>query len=556
MGLRNGIEHISHLPRYREVANILIKHGFGWVFDRLPIQKPYGKKKFSMLDKELRAPSTARRFRTALEELGPTYIKIGQLLSTRPDILSPAYIDELEKLQNNVPPFSFDSLQEVLSGEGINMEEDFLYFDITPLAAASIAQVHRATLKSQQKVVVKVQRPGIKKKVDTDLEILYELSKLAEKRSNWGRFYKISEVLEELAQALRNELDFRREARNCQTFYENFARDKNVIIPRVFWDFSSEKILTLEDVEGIKVSDFPALKKAGYNSRRIAVNLIDALFKQVYEHGFFHADPHPGNIAITDGEKIIFYDFGQVGIVDQRSREKAISLLIGMMRYDVNAVSRALLDIAIGSQYVKQEEFKRDVSRLQQKYYGLPLSEIHLGTALSELIELSLKHQMRLPAELSLLVKMLMTVEGIITQLDPQISIVDMAEPYGRKLLIKRFSKDRLKRDIEELLLDYLNLIRALPRELDNILKIIEAGDLKIRMEHSNLQRLNARLDIVSNRLSIAIIIASIIIGTSLVVGKAGSSFLTRLPLVEIGFLTAVVLGLFLVYSLIKSGRY
>jgi len=555
VGLRTGIEHISHLPRYREVANILIKHGFGWVFDRFPIHKPYGKKKTSMLNKELHGPSTAKRLRIALEELGPTYIKIGQLLSTRPDILSPVYINELEKLQNDVPPFSFDILQEVLLGEGIN-PADFVYIDPEPLAAASIAQVHRATLKTEERVVIKVRRPGISKIVATDLEILYELSKLAEKRSNWGRFYKLSEVVEELAEALRNGLDFCREARNCAAFYENFARDRNVLIPRVFWDYSSEKVLILEELEGIKISDFSALKMAGCNSQKIAANLIDALFKQVYEYGFFHADPHPGNIAVSEGEKLIFYDFGQVGIVDQRSREKAINLLIGMMRYDVNAVSRALLDIAIGSQHINKEEFQRDVSRLQQKYYGLPLSEIKVGTALSELIDLSMKHQMRLPAELSLLVKMLMTVEGLITQLDPQISIVDMAEPYGRKLLINRFSRERLKKDIGELLLDYLALFRALPRELDNILKLIEAGELKVRMEHYNLQRLNARLDIVSNRLSIAIIIASIIIGTSLVVEKAGSTFLTRLPLVEIGFLTAVVLGLFLIYSLIKSGRY
>lgn len=533
----------------------MIKHGFGFIFDRLP--------RFDLRNRKEReitagksSPNLARRLREAMEELGPTFVKLGQLLSTRPDLLPPEFINEMEKLQNEVPPFSYEKLLEILAGEGIDLQRDFVYFNPEPIAAASIAQVHEAVLKNGQKVVLKVKRPGIDKTMDSDLEILIELSYLLEKRNNWARMYRISEIIMELGQALRNELDFRREARNADIFYRNFQGDENVIIPRVIWEYSSSGVLTMEYVEGVKISDFINLKKGHYDMRKIAAHLVEALFKQIYEYGFLHADPHPGNIAITAGERIIFYDFGQVGIVDQITKEKGINLIVNMMRYDTNGVSRALLDIGIGSQYVNQEELRRDVSRLQQKYYGLPLAEINVGEALRELIDLSIKYQMRLPAELSLMVKMLMTVENLVAQLDPGLSIVDIAEPYGKKLMMKKFLPENLKRETAEIILDYVRLLRAFPREFDNLMRILEAGELKIKMEHGNLKPLIARADIISNRVSLAIILASIIVGTSLLAGKSSGGFLSSIPLVDVGFALAMILGLFMVYSIIRSGHY
>ncbi|MEN6328494.1 MAG: AarF/ABC1/UbiB kinase family protein [Syntrophomonas sp.] len=548
------MDQLSHLPRYREIANILIKHGFGSIFDRLPRFGFRNRKEHEITSGKPGANNMARRLREAMEELGPTFIKLGQLLSTRPDLLPPEYINEMEKLQNEVPPFSHEKLLEILKSEGVDLQRDFSWFNPEPLAAASIAQVHEAVLKNGQKVVLKVKRPGIERTMESDLDILIELSYLLERRNNWARMYRISEIIMELGQALRNELDFRKEARNADIFHRNFQGDENVIIPRVIWEYSSSGVLTLEYVEGVKISDFINLKKGNYDMRKIAGHLVEALFKQIYEHGFLHADPHPGNIAITAGEKIIFYDFGQVGIVDEIIKEKGINLIVNMMRYDTNGVSRALLDIGIGSQYVNQEELRRDVSRLQQKYYGLPLAEINVGEALRELIDLSMKYQMRLPAELSLMVKMLMTVENLVAQLDPQLSIVDIAEPYGKKLMIKRFLPENLKRETAEFILDYVRLLKAFPREFDNLLRILEAGELKIKMEHGNLKPLIARADIISNRVSLAIILASIIVGTSLLAGN--SSGLSSIPLVDVGFALAMILGLFMVYSIIRSGHY
>ncbi|MDD3879325.1 MAG: AarF/ABC1/UbiB kinase family protein [Syntrophomonas sp.] len=556
MNFRTGIGYLQHLPRYREIVNVLIKHGFGFLFDRFDWPAWLHLKKSSELGRELRSPSAAQRLRLALEDLGPTFVKLGQLLSTRPDLLPPEYIKELEKLQNEVPPFSFEEFYHLCQEVGIDLETDFTWFNPEPLAAASIAQVHEALLPSGQKLVLKIKRPGIDKTIEEDLDILRELCKGLEKRNYWARIYRLNEIMEELGQAIHNELDFRVEARNAELFYQTFKNDKNVIIPQVIWDYSSEKILALEYVPGIKISDYISLKQSGLDTVAIARNLVDALFKQIFEQGLLHADPHPGNLAIASGERIIFYDFGQVGIIDERMQGKCIKLLIGMMRYDVEGVSRALLAIGIGGQYVDFEEFRRDVSRLQQKYYGLPLSQIKVGEALSELIELSVRYQLRLPPELSLMVKMLMTVESLVAQLDPQISIVNIAEPYGKKLLLRKFTPENLWKETQSSFLEYLELIRSFPSDIAKILKMLESGQLSLMMEYPELRRAVVKVDVMSNRISLSIILASIVVGTSLVAGMERSSLLNHIPIVEIGFALAIILGLFMVYSILKSGRY
>lgn len=556
LGVRKNISRISNLPRYREVANILIKHGFGSVFDKISLRRITGSIAPEKVDKKIEHLSRPQRLRLALEELGPTFIKLGQLMSIRPDLLGPEYIKELEKLQDCVPAFSFEEIRGQCLKNGLDIEKDFLHFNCDPLAAASIAQVHEAVLKSGEEVVVKVQRPGIERIINIDLDVIFELSKIMEKRSSWGRLYHVSEIADELANSIRDELDFGREAYSADTFRRNFKNDPKVKIPRVYWEYSSSQVLTLEYLQGIKISDLTSLKQAKFNTSKIAHNLVDSLFKQIYDYGFFHADPHPGNIAISKEHRIIYYDFGQVGVIDQMLKEQGTDLLTSMIRYDVNGVTRALLSIAVGDSKVNREEFKRDIARLQQKYYGLPLSQIKLGTALAELMELSQAYHLRIPAELSLLVKMMMTIESIVSQLDPQISIVDIAEPYGRKLMMKRYSPENISANLAEAALDYARLFKTMPREIETLFELLGDGQLKVRMEHENLNRVTEKFDIMSNRLSLAIIISSIVIATALIVDKINSSLIDKIPLVEIGFITAMVLGLFLAYSIIRSGKY
>lgn len=550
----NGKSHMSHLNRFREVSNILIKHGFGFIFDRVDMSKILGRKIFASRNTQI--ASAPVRLRYAIQELGPTFIKLGQLISTRPDLISPSYLKELEKMQNEVPPFPYQEVLRICRSEGIEPDRDFRHISEEPIAAASIAQVHEAVLNSGEKVVIKVQRPGIEKMVHTDLEILSELAGLIEKRTYWGKLYKVTEIVDELADAIINELDFEQEARNADNFYKNYLGAKNVVIPKVYWEFTRKKVLTLEYVEGVKISDFSGLKMAGYSSENICKHLIDALFKQIYEHGFFHADPHPGNIAVGPGETIIFYDFGQVGVIDDFLKQNCVELLLGMMRYDVDKVTRALLNLGTGSESINRTDLKHEIARLQHKYYGMALSQIKIGEALGELLELSTRFRMRIPPELSLMAKMLMTVENIVAQLHPQLSIVDIAEPYGRKVLMKKYSPGKMKERFERISLEYASFLATAPHELEDILGLIKDGDLKIKMEHTNLNRFIIRADIISNRIALAIILASIIIGTSLIVDKTNSQVFSQVPLVEAGFALAMILGLFLVYSIMKNGRY
>ncbi|HQA49954.1 MAG: ABC1 kinase family protein [Syntrophomonadaceae bacterium] len=547
---------VSHLPRYREVANVLIKHGFGFVFDRFTLIKLNHRQIKTKQQVNLRSPYVARHLREAFEELGPAFVKLGQLLSVRPDLLTEPYVAEFEKLQDAVPPFPYEQVVELCREEGLIIDDLFASFEPEPIAAASMGQVHEAYLKTGEHVVVKIQRPNIEEQVKTDLEIMMELAKLLEKRTRWGRLYKVSEIVAELSKAIINELDFHKEARNADNFFRLYREDPTVRIPRIHWQYSTKRVLVMEYVGGIKISDLEELKKANYDPKLIASRLIDALFRQVYENRLFHADPHPGNIAVAEGEIIVFYDFGQVGVVEYQAREKYVELLIGMMRYDTDAVTKAILDIGITEKPINRDDLRSDVNQLQQKYYGMPLSQINVVEASTELINLSVKYKMRLPAELSLLSKMLMTVESIVTQLDPQISLVDLAEPYGRKVLARKMSPDQIVKVLTNVFWDYAELARSYPRHLDKIMAMLANGELKIRMEHANLRRLASRIDILSNRLSLAIILASIIIGSSLVVENSSSNILGRIPLVELGFITALILGLFLVYSIIRSGRY
>lgn len=541
---------LRHMRRYREVIKVLGRYGFGYVLDQLGLLKI--RSEHEPAD-ALTAPA---RVRMVLEELGPTYIKLGQLLSTRPDLIPVAYLNEFERLQDNVPPVGCEEMLKVLDSSNILIERDFSWFDPVSIASASIGQVHQAILNTGEKVAVKIQRPGVQKMIEKDLEILFDLARVAERRTTWGRLYQVVGIVQEFADALTAELDFAREGRNADRFRQDFAGDPNVIIPKVFWPFTSRKVLVLEYVEGIKVSNAAALRASGENVTKVAQNIVDSLFVQIYENGFFHADPHPGNLAVASGARIIYYDFGQVGVLDNLLKERGMDLVLAMVRYDVNGVTRALLDIGIATQHVDREEFRREVSKLQRKYYGVPLVNIDVGKALTELIELTFKHRVRIPPELSLMVKMLITIESLVSQLDPELSLVKIAEPFGRRILRKRYAPSRLMDRLRDMVIDYAAVARNVPREIDSVLTMLEEGELKVKIEHIYNRELVSKADVISNRLSVAIVIASLIMGTAFISDRMTNTVFGRVPLAEVGFVLAFILGLTLVYSILRSGRY
>lgn len=546
---------MKRLPRYREVANVLVKNGFGFVVNSVGYRHPWLLRN-SNRDYMAASDSLPRRLRQVCEELGPTFVKLGQLLSTRADLLSPEYICELEKLQDDVPPISYEQIEAVLIEAGLDKNLVFSAFATTPLAAGSIGQVHRAEIQTGEQVIVKVRRPGIEQQVAVDLAIILDLAHYAERHQRWAKYYRVSELIEELGIAISNEMDFRKEARNAQRFLENFAHHPHVIIPRVYWQYCSEKVMVMQYIPGIKISDLSQIHSAGYNVGTIVEHLAECLFQQIYVDGLFHADPHPGNIAIAEGDAIVLYDFGQVGFVDRLTRDKYIDLVIGMMRYDTDGVTRALLAIAIDDEPVQLHNLRRDVGRLAQKYYGVPFAGIKIGEALREILELSVKHRLRMPAEMTLMVKMLLTMESLLTALNPGISLVDIAKPYGKKAIKERYSLKHLSSEFRAVALDFTDIASTLPRSLSNMVKQLEDGELQIKMEYSNLRDMMVRIDIVSNRICLAIVMSSILIGCSLIVDQSATYFLRHFPLVEVGFILAVLIGLYLAYSIIRSGRY
>lgn len=533
----------------------MAKNGFGFVVNSVGYRHPWllrqGNRDFITANDSL-----PRRLRQVCEELGPTFVKLGQLLSTRADLLSPDYIYELEKLQDDVLPIPFEQVEEALQGEGLDTSLVFSSFEIKPLAAGSIGQVHRARLRTGDQVIVKVRRPGIDQQVAMDLAIILDLAHYAERHQRWAKYYRASEIVEELGLAICNELDFRKEARNAQRFLDNFASNPHVIIPRVYWQYSTEKVIVMQYLPGIKVSDVSQIHSRGYNVGSIVEHLAECLFQQIYIDGLFHADPHPGNIAIAEGEAIVLYDFGQVGFVDRLTRGKYIDLVIAMMRYDTDGVTRALLNIAIDDEPVQLHKLRCDVGYLAQKYYGVPFASINMGEALGEILELSVKHHLRMPAEMTLMVKMLLTMESLLTTLDPGISLVDIARPYGKQAIKERYSLKHLSSEIRSVALEFTDIASTLPRSLSNMVKQLEDGELQIKMEYSNLRDMMVRIDIVSNRICLAIVMSSILIGCSLIVDQAETYFLRHFPLVEAGFVLAVLIGLYLAYSIIRSGRY
>jgi len=544
-----------HLARYREIANALAKQGFGYLLERFDLRDLLSwKQPRERLSERLGVP---RRIFLVLEELGPTFIKLGQILSTRPDLVPRPILEELEKLQDEVPSFGADIVEQVIKAElGKPVGELFIDFVAQPFASASIGQVHLARLPNGEQVVVKVQRPHIEQTVETDLDILFDLARVVQNRTEWGQLYRLVDIVEEFAQSLRAELDYTQEGRNTDRFWHGFQDDPNVYIPRIFWDYSSRRVLVLEYVEGIKISNQEQLRKSGFDLSRVAKNVVEAMFRQIYEFGFFHSDPHPGNLAVLSGERILFMDFGQVGRIDREMKEKTMDLVLGMVRYDSDAVVKSLLNIGVVSHKVNIAGLKKDVARLQEKYYGLPLSQIQLGAAMRELMDVSFTYRIRVPAEFTLLMKSLLTLEGLVKQLDPTVSLFDLAEPLAKKIMRNRYAPGKLRKILQENLLEISAIARSLPRRLDKLLTQIENGDLKLELEHRNLPRYFLRLNAVANRISMSILLASLIIGSSLLAQRSSTSILGGFPIAEIGYLIAALMGLWLVVSIFRSGRF
>jgi ubiquinone biosynthesis protein len=545
----------KHLKRYREIAQILSRHGLGHLLQILDLTKflPVHQKK----EGENKRPRTspAERLLLALEELGPTFIKLGQLLSTRADLLPPAYIQQLQKLQDQLPSFPFDQVAECLERElGRPYNNVFTQFNPVPIAAASIGQVHKATLKTGQEVAVKVKRPGIEKILATDIEILYDLAGFIDRYGLWKDMYNFREIVREFEHMLSEETNFILEGQHAQNFRAHFRNDSNVHIPDIYWPHTTPQILTMEFVNGIKLTDLEEINRQGLNRQLIAHRLINAYFYQIFIHGFFHADPHPGNLSVLPGERIVFMDFGIVGKLDDETRLKISDFILGLVQKDTAAIIRAADELGVIPDYINRYLLYHDVDKLREKYYTRSLNEINLADSINEFMQLALKYRMRLPSQLTLLGKALVTVEGVGRQLDPNLQIAEIARPLGARLFRERLSLNNWKKIIRNNLLAYHQLLTNLPQDLTQILNIAKRGGLEVKIQRQEQDYILRKINSLINRLILSIILAALIIALPLLF-EFKVSLYGNFSLAKIGLVLGGIIFLLLLFSLIHNRR-
>ncbi len=493
----------------------------------------------------------------ALADLGPTFVKLGQLLSTRPDILPEEYISELELLQDQVQAFPYEEVCRICLDEFEKQPEDlFGSIDSTPLASASIAQVHRAVTNSGEVVAVKVQRPGIQRRIEADLAILDELAGLLERQVPELRWFRPREILAQFANSIRRELDFVAEAQALERFRSNFANDETRVIPKVHWELSSRRILTTEFIDGVKVNNLEELDARGYDRKAIARNGARAVLREVFEHRLFHADPHPGNVFVLDGNVIATVDFGIVGRLDEETAESLGGLLSAVVNRDANAIARIFKRMEMLPEDVDEPLLKFDILEFVDRYHGLPLDRIDAEQLIRESLRTLRRHRIILPVNLAMVGRMLAITAGVGRKLDPGFDIVAEAKPFVQSFIARRFDPRRKVRNLVGSLQAYQEVLAALPEDLEDIVAKVKKGKMVVSLHHEGLAHLTLEMDRSSNRLAFGMIIAALIVGSSFVLQLDRGPMIFGFSAFGLaGFLIAGLLGLWLVLAIVRSGR-
>jgi len=556
---RGLLYHYRHWQRYQEILQILIRNGFSFLIERLelpglPLYRRF--KKYDDLD-ETEFANLPKRVVKVLSELGPTFIKLGQLLSTRVDLLPEEYLLELAKLQDNVPPVASQDAENLILQElGRPINEVFAEFDMQVLASASIGQVHRAKLHDGKDVIVKIQRPGINRLIHVDLEIMEDIVKIIEQRTQLGEIYDLSGMIAEFRTVLLEELDFTLEGRNAEILKKNMSEDPQVYIPDVYWEYTKKRVLVMEYVQGHKITNRSELLASGFDPQSIVQSLVNAMIKQIYVDGFFHGDPHPGNLAVLPGNKMVFMDFGQVGYLDEELREKAADLVLALVRHDIDGIIKGIMRIGITRGQIDLAGLKRDVSRLERKYYGMPLSEICVGVSIEELMEVACRYKIQVPADFVMAAKALVTLEGIIRELTPEISLVEIAEPFANRVILHRYDPRRVFRILWKNILQNTTNIVHFPALIEDIFEKIRNGQLSIPLEYRELPAIVSQLRKSVQYLALSMILSSLLIAGAILVSMNPSSFFVRYHLSEAVFVLAFFPSLLLIIILFLNVKH
>jgi ubiquinone biosynthesis protein len=552
---------VEHMRRYRHIVAVLMKYGFEEVAASLSgrLSLRLGRRgKPPPAGKAKDGRSRATRLRLALQDLGPTFIKLGQLLSTRPDLVPAEYVEELAHLQDRVAPEKFELVRAEIERQlGGKLEAVFARFDPKPLAAGSIAQVHRATTQDGQEVVVKARRPGIVEVIRTECEILEGLAGLATSAFSELQLLDPQRMVREFTAAVMKEVDLANERRNQQRFARSFAGDPTVHIPEVHEAYCAEGVLTMEYIDGIRPGDHQAMRRAGLEPEVLARRGAEFSFRQIFEVGFFHADPHPGNFFFLPDNVVCLIDFGQAARLTSGDRLVLRDYMLSVVERDVPAMIRALDRKGMLSDQTDRSELMRDAEGMLDTYYNVPLREINIQRVIGEIFGLIRRHRIRVPAEFTLMLKSMMTIESFAISLDPDFDIVEYLKPYAIRFRLQRIDPRRMLADLRRNLRTVVETLAHLPEDLDAVVRQFRRGQFQMRVHHEHLDNLVQMLDRSSNRLSFALIIAALLVGSSMLVSQEGNVLgLVRLQTLGIlGYVAAAAMGIWLLVSILRSRR-
>ena len=589
LDLNRKLKSAKRLP---EIVSVFARHGFGHIisqiFERGRTSRFRFRRAFTRKARESSQPPKSRwwnfrnvkkdsdentsgsllsvpeRLRLAFEELGPTFVKLGQVLSTRVDILSElvgqeealAWSTEFQKLQRHAQPFDFSEVRTTIEQEfKMPLEKVFLTYEQRPFAAASIAQVHAATLETGESVVVKVQRPRVATIIQTDLNLLMELAERLENRDPEMHLFKPTELVREFSRSIRKEIDFTIEAANTDAFHQRFATSSKVKIPRVHWDFTNRRVLTLERIDGVPINAIAQLDEMGFDRTELAETLVEMFYTQVLSDGFFHADPHPGNVFVLEDGRIGLVDFGMVGRISDDMLRHICNWLSAVLTKDVDAVVRSYIRMGILGDETDIAALKLEMNDFLERHFNMPPSRLRLGKVIHEVFNASLRHQIHVPPAFLMLGKTVATVESVVMKLNPDFDILEFSQPYIAQFLVQNFGSKRWERQFADSIEDFTELARDMPLQLHRILQKLQRGSLKFELEHLSLEAVIKAFDRVINRVAFSLIIASLIIGSSIIL-QGVEIWEWKFFLGIMGYLTATFFGFGLVISILRSGRF